>query len=147
MAEKINTKHSLSNAPRRRDTISTGSIHHKLRYITIPSRTTRRMTHGVHAGGISGQMFRVKKSRDFYRRTLPFVLDVVFKRGVTRSGVYHALKYGAWTDRLINGHSVREFISVDNPLTFTLDPACRRGQKRMKPQHLTGFASGPPPCY
>jgi hypothetical protein len=88
------------------------------------------MTHGVHAGGISGQIFRVKKSCDYYRRTLPFVLNVVFKRGVTGSGVYHALKYGAWTDRLINGHSVREFISVDYPLTFTLDQACRRGQKK-----------------
>jgi hypothetical protein len=57
------------------------------------------MTHGVHAGGISGQMFRVKKSCDFYRRTLPFVLNVVFKRGVTGSGVYHALNEVRRLDR------------------------------------------------
>ena len=55
----------------------------------------------------------------FLPTTFSMLLEQTVQASFTRSGVFHALKYGAWTDSLINELDIDV---LHNPLKLQIHP-------------------------
>jgi len=112
IVEKINTKHSLS-MPQGGEILSPRATY-IINYDTKPDNTA------YESRGPCRRYLRARfRFMWFLPTTFSMLLEQTVQASFTRSGVFHALKYGAWTDSLINELDIDV---LHNPLKLQIHP-------------------------